>query len=115
MSYAYSACDVTMLPSSEGWGFPQAESLACGVPCVHVAYAGGNWELPTVRYVVPSGYRVEGPFNAVRPILEAEAFAEAAMGFKQKPDDCRGSVAHLEWKPLWQGCWKKWFLKGIAQ
>ncbi len=115
MSYGYSATDVTILPSSEGFGFPIAESLSCGVPVVHSTYAGGNWQLPTVRYVVPDGFHVEGQFNAQRPIFDPQNFVDAVIGFKQKPEDCRTSVAHLAWKPLWDSCWKKWFLKGIAK
>jgi len=115
LSYAYSACNVTMLPSAEGWGFPIAESLACGTPVVHSEYAGGNWNLPTVRYIKPADYRVEGTFNAQRPIFKAEEFAEAVQGFKQKREECMASVQHLAWKPLWDGCWKKWFLKGVGK
>jgi glycosyltransferase involved in cell wall biosynthesis len=114
LSYAFSACDVTMLPSSEGFGYPIAESLACGVPVVHSSYAGGNWGLDTVRYVQPNAFRVEGPFNQMRPVFDPEAFATAAMGFRPSAEECRASVIHLGWKALWDGCWKKWFLKGIA-
>src|SRR5207244_869527 len=42
LSWWYSACDLTVLPSlGEGFGYPIVESLACGVPCVHVNYGGG--------------------------------------------------------------------------
>ncbi len=115
MAYAYSACNVTMLPSSEGWGFPIAESLACGVPVVHSAYAGGNWGLPTVRYIEPSAYRVEGPFNALRPLFDPEAFATGIIGFRPSAEECVASVEHLHWPKLWKGCWRKFFLSGIAQ
>lgn len=115
LSYAYSAMDVVMIPSSEGFCFPLAEALACGVPCVHSSYGGGNWNLPTVRYVTPSAYRVEGPFNALRPLFDPEVFATAAVGFRPSAEECVASVDHLSWPKLWRGCWKKWFRQGITQ
>lgn len=115
MSYAFSACNVTIMPSSEGFGFPIAESLACGIPVVHSAYAGGNWGLDTVRYILPTAYRVEGPFNAMRPLFDPEAFATAAIGFRPSTEECVASVDHLSWPKLWKGCWKKWMSAGMQQ
>jgi len=42
MAKAYSACDITIAPGPEGWGFPIAESLACSTPVVHGSYGGGG-------------------------------------------------------------------------
>lgn len=114
MSYYYSACDVTMLPSAEGFGLPIAESLACGVPVAHGAYGGGNWGLPTVRYVNPIAFRTEGIFNCTRPVFAAGDWHLAIEGYKGPSiEDCRASVAHLDWQALWPSLWRKWMLAGV--
>ena len=46
LSYMYSTCDVTMLASSEGFGYPLVESMACGVPVVHGDFGGGAELIP---------------------------------------------------------------------
>jgi len=114
MSYYYSACNVTLLPSSEGYGYPIAESLACGVPVAHGAYGGGNWALPTVRYVNPIAYRTEGVFNCTRPVFAAGDWHLAIAGYQgPSTEDCRASVEFLDWKNLWPSRWVKWIKAGV--
>ncbi len=114
MSYLYSACDVTLLPSSEGFGLPIAESLACGVPVVHSTYGGGNWrDVVGVLSVQPVAMHLEGIYNTMRPVFDANHWAEGVRRWAGvlMPEQCRGSMAHLDWKALWPGCWKKWMLR----
>jgi glycosyltransferase involved in cell wall biosynthesis len=120
MSYLYSACDVTILPSSEGFGFPIAESLACGVPVVHSTYGGGYWggtegvlNAAGVLSIQPIHMRMEGIYNTMRPVFDPSHWAEAIDRWPGvlTQEQCRASVAHLDWKSLWPGVWKKWFLR----
>jgi glycosyltransferase involved in cell wall biosynthesis len=47
LAVRYSACDCTILPSGgEGFGYPIAESLACGTAAVVTGYAGGQELVP---------------------------------------------------------------------
>jgi len=115
MSYLYSACDVTILPSSEGFGFPIAESLSCGVPVIHSTYGGGNWRnVDGVLSVQPIHMRMEGIYNTMRPVFDPAHWAEAISRWNndvRSVEDCRASVMHLDWKSLWLGCWRKFFLR----
>src|SRR6266436_1558055 len=76
----YKQCTMTLLPSSEGFGYSWLESFACDVPCLHTDYAGGASMMRSCgleRYLVGGseysggGYawRVEGQHNCVRPVL----------------------------------------------
>lgn len=113
LAYHYSACDVTILPSAEGWGFPIAESLACGTPVLASAHAGGNWGLSTVAYMPPSGFRIEGVYNRIRPAFDAEEWSRRILaGEFPSVEDCAASVKHLGWDMLWMGRWQKWLLEG---
>src|SRR5215471_8461306 len=71
MSYLYSACDMTMLPSlGEGFGYPIVESLACGVPVIHTHYGGESELIPEENWLVGAEVqRLDGLWNCVRPVL----------------------------------------------
>jgi len=117
MSYMYSACDVTMLPSlGEGFGYPIVESLACGTPCVHGNYAGGAELIPNQSWLVdPITYRYETRNNCKRPVFNPQDWADAAFRILQeeKPAEfCRASVQYLDWKVL-KEAWVKWFKGGL--
>jgi glycosyltransferase involved in cell wall biosynthesis len=109
LSYFYSACDATFLPSlGEGFGYPIAESMACGVPCVHGDYAGGA-ELTPSRVAIEA-YRLDTPYNCIRPVYNPMRFVERIQEVLEGIDYAPESlVEHLDWKQLWPACWKKWF------
>jgi glycosyltransferase involved in cell wall biosynthesis len=110
MAWGYSACDVTLgIGKGEGFGFPLAESLACGTPVIHGAYGGALDWMPEKFLVRPSGYTHEGLYADKRPMLEAYKFAEAAINAERsdaKLPPC------LEWKTLWKE-FETWFRKGL--
>lgn len=118
MSYVYSACDFTILPSSEGFGFPIVESMACGTPVFHGSYGGGAELIPKKQWLVqPVAWRIEGLHNSLRPVFEpadwVRQITEYLEGDRVEPDYCRASVEYLFWSNLWPSCWKRWFLEGI--
>lgn len=113
----YSWCDLTIAPGlGEGFGYPIVESLACGTPCVHGAYAGGVELMPAQWLIPPQGWRMESCYNLFRPVYKADDFAAKAMAigprdFSRVPLYSR-SVKHLGWDQLWPR-WKTWISKGI--
>lgn len=118
LSYLYSACDITMLPSlGEGFGYPIVESLACGVPVVHGNYGGGAELLPDRNWLVePVTERLDGLWNCVRPVWNPKDWAEKiqeVLGEFVDSTTCMGAVEHLQWRTLWPSCWHKFFLEGI--
>src|SRR5690349_222935 len=101
LSYFYSATDVTILPSTEGFGYPIVESLACGTPCVHGNYGGGAELLPLSLRVDPYCYRLEGLHNSVRPVYRPEDWVgavEHALDYER--NKCPDLVQHLRWEVL---------------
>lgn len=115
MSYMYSACNMTILPSSEGFGYPIAESLSCNVPVITSSYAAGA-ELIQERdcLIDPKMYRIEGLSNLIRPVFDPSDFVHAMNNLLARDEfDWRDTIVHLNWKELWPSCWRKWFLEGI--
>jgi len=117
LSHFYSACNLTILPSSEGFGYPIVESLACGTPVIHSNYAGGAELVPNKDWLVePVTYRLEGIYNNLRPVWAPEDWVEAITHCLDNPWDapeCRRSVSHLDWVNL-KGPWEKWLFKGVG-
>ncbi len=106
MAEWYSQCDVTLaIGSGEGFGYPIAESLACGVHCIHGDYAGGA-ELGAIL-IKPKIHRYDGLDK--RPVFDPELWAGVASAVHgTRPDfDSR-----LDWNNLWPR-WKQWLLEGI--
>lgn len=102
MCRRYNACDVTMLPSNgEGFGYPILESQACGVPCVHVAYGGGEHYTPA--NVVPYSFRFEGLFNSKRPVTSEHQWAEMVKIGNLPTYD----MADYSWEKVWPK-WHSW-------
>lgn len=123
MAAMYHACKVTLLPSlGEGFGYPIVESLACGVPCVHTQWAGGETLVPRVAWKVPvREVRLESVYALRRPVMRAEDWANAverALVWAETEDETgkaylRGTVAHLDWPALWPR-WASWIKQGLA-
>lgn len=117
LSHGYSACDVTIAPGSEGFGYPIAESLACGVPVVHGDYAGGAELVPERWRVKPREYRIDGPWNCIRPVYKPEDWVEKVMAAASESESWTlkaytDHVAHLDWPTLWPK-WLQWFKEGL--
>jgi glycosyltransferase involved in cell wall biosynthesis len=111
----YSACDVTILPSlGEGFGYPLAESMACGVPAIHTSYGAGPEIInDTKRLVAPLSFRLDTLHNLFRPNLSPKLFADNVVAVLREPkEDCRAQVEHLFWSNL-APVWKHWFKKGL--
>jgi glycosyltransferase involved in cell wall biosynthesis len=122
LALRYSACDCTILPSGgEGFGFPIAESLACGTPCIVTDCAAGQELVPADMRVHPLGYRVDTVHNVRRAVLAGPAFAAAArvhIEIKRGDRDyeserLRDSVSHLDWTKL-RHPWERWLREGLA-
>lgn len=117
MSWRYSASNVVVMPSSEGYGYPIAEANACGVPVVHSTYAGGA-ELIQQRElkVEPMAYRMEGIYNSLRPVWNPQDWVEAVGAVLDQEwdrEELRRNVAHLDWTNM-RGPWESWLRKGVG-
>jgi len=120
----YSQCIVTIAPGlGEGWGYPIAESLACGTPVIVVNHAGGAGLVPIPAWrVEPRMWRLEGAYAQLRPVLEPYEMASAALGAiewrREEPEVvsqyCRGAVEAFSWKNL-AGYWLSWMAAGLAE
>lgn len=123
LAVAYSGCDLTILPSlGEGFGFPLAESLSCGVPVVHGNYAGGAEivrALDPSWLVEPRGWRLAERQNCLRPVFEPQDWVdliERKVEEGMPPvEQCRDAVSHLDFGLLWKSCWKRWFEEGARR
>lgn len=123
MAAFYSACDVTTLISGgEGFGYPIAESLACGTPCVTQSYAAGaGLTLPEFLFD-PLALRVDTSHNCLRAIHDgptiagklAETLEKARVEGHAWRAEIAGHTAHLSWKLL-KTVWKRWMLEGVGK
>jgi glycosyltransferase involved in cell wall biosynthesis len=110
MAWCYSACNVTLgIGSGEGWGFPLAESLACGVPVIHGKYAGGAEYVPKPLLVEPKGYRGDGLYGILRPVFKASDWAYRAM---EADNQLVALPEYIDWNNAWP-LWKQWLREGI--
>lgn len=114
LAMRYSACDATVVISGgEGFCYPVAESLSCGVPAVTGTY-GAQAELTpwTVPY---AALAVDTSHNVTRAVYDAGEVAEGiAAAIEAKPPivECEARVLHLDMKHLGL-LWKRWFRKGL--
>lgn len=114
LAMRYSACDATVVISGgEGFCYPVAESLACGVPVVTGAY-GAQAEL-TPWKVAPLATAIDTSHNVRRAMYSARDVSDTlqtVLDSKPIVEDCVGLVRHLNFKQLGLP-WKKWFHKGL--
>lgn len=109
MAQCYCAMDVTLAPGrGGGFEFPIFESLACGVPSIHIDYAGAAEFLPAEFKIEPVGF--SGDVGGIRrPHSRPEDWADAVMRL-------RGHGATLppvlDWENAWPQ-WKEWFLRSV--
>lgn len=105
-----SACDVTLGIGPEGFGYPIAESLACGVPCICGSYGAQAEFAPKPMQVDPIAFYYEGAYCSKRPVHDATKWAiRVEMNL--------GKRTSLPEKINWDGptlwsAWKEWFKKG---
>lgn len=120
LAACYSGCAVTLaVGRGEGFGYPIAESLACGTPCVHADHGGGADLLPMEYLVTPSWLHAEGPYVVERPILSVEWTAKTveAILTKKIPHFANmpnGDLWHtgLDWEIVWPQ-FAQWIQEGL--
>ena len=125
----YTRCGVTLAPGrGEGFGYPILESLACGVPCVHVDYAGGAELLPAAWRLDPGddqGHQghvdITNPYCIQRPLVSGQtvlaclkplrnAWAGAEQDLRHY---CQALVAPYYWTTL-RDRWVGWIAQGLS-
>lgn len=110
----YCACSVTLCIGVEGFGFPAAESLACGVPCICGSYGAQAEFAPKSMQVDPNAYFYEGAFCSKRPVHSPDAWAFKVE--KVLKNNYTGSLLpkHVDWNgsTLWPA-WQTWFKEGV--
>lgn len=112
MAWMYSACDITLGIGPEGFGYPIAESLACGVPCIAGSYGAQAEFVPNPMQVDPVGYFYEGAFCSKRPVHEAAKWATRVSMVLDKKYSGKLLPPSVEWDTLWPS-WESWFREGL--
>lgn len=123
LALRYSSCDCTILPTAgEGFGYPIAESLACGTACITTDYAAGQELVPREWCVEPVTYRTDTIHNVRRAVLSGYGFAAKAKDQIEKKradreyrsEEIRATIEHLDWERL-KHTWVKWFVDGVRE
>ena len=121
LALRYSGCSATILPSAgEGFGYPIAESLACGTACITTDYAAGQEIVPEDCRVRPVAFHVETAHNVLRAILSGHGFAQKVIPQVEKKQEdweyrsveLQASVDYLQWNNL-KHPWTRWLLEGL--
>jgi glycosyltransferase involved in cell wall biosynthesis len=115
IAWAYSAADVMIAVSSEGFGYVPQQSLACGLPTIGTSYAASAEFVPPDLQVAPIAYYLESPFLIQRPIHDPAAIAAKVEQVIANPPDRTRSLLDpsYEWDNLWPR-YREWLLKGLA-
>jgi glycosyltransferase involved in cell wall biosynthesis len=114
MAQSYSAMDITLgIGRGEGFGYPIAESLACGVPCISGSYGAQSDFLPRSMQVDPQLLRIENDLNLVRPLYGIEDWVRTIESLLPT-DSCEQSLLpmDLDWVNLWPR-FAQWFKDGV--
>lgn len=112
MAVGYSALDFSFgIGRGEGFGYPIAESLACGVPCICSSYGAQSDYVHPADQIDPFRLRIEGPLNLLRPIHHVGAWANGVKMFLREPEEIR-LPSELDWKSLWLR-FAEWFKDGL--
>lgn len=122
LAFRYSDCNVTILPTGgEGFGYPIAESMLCGTPCITTNYAAGQELVDPQHRVTPVAHKLETRYNLYRAVNSADKFAAGVVyaianqethGRLNDSNHCHNRCSHLYWHNL-DTQWRKWFMKGI--
>jgi len=120
LALAYSACNVTLAPGMEGFGYPIAESMACGIPVVTGDEHGGTELVPWRggRVAGHTSIKIEGIHNCLRTVHDFRTWTDGVLDLANNPppsSEIRSCVEHLAWDSLWSGVFKKWFLAGVPK
>jgi len=115
MAWMYSACNLTLGIGPEGFGYPIAESLACGVPCICGSYGAQAEFAPKAMQVAPIAYTYEGAFCSKRPVHAPGMWADKVEKCLALRSEKSLLPASVDWNgpTLWPA-WEKWFREGLA-
>jgi glycosyltransferase involved in cell wall biosynthesis len=107
----YSACNITLGIGPEGFGYPIAESLCCGTPCVTGSYGGQSDFAPKMFQVAPMAFRYEGIFGIQRPVYNSADFTKAILS-ALKWSKGNKTAPVCSWDSVWPD-WEAWIRKGL--
>ena len=117
----YQACRVTFAPGlGEGWGYPIVESMALGIPCAVINYAGGAELVPWKMRASPASWRWDGLYCLKRPVVnpyDALHALQFAVEYTECGDKTREYVRSLgqkwAWSKIWPELWRPWVEEGL--
>ncbi len=114
LAMRYSACDATVVISGgEGFCYPVAESLSCGVPCVTGEYGAQaeltHWRVGVYAHTVDTTHNVRRAIYSPTDVFIA---LQTVMDMQPRSEECEGLVDHLDMSKLGL-LWKRWLRKGL--
>jgi glycosyltransferase involved in cell wall biosynthesis len=115
MAMRYSGCDcTTVISGGEGFCYPAAESLSCGVPVVAGNYSA-QCELLDPRLRCPAVHtQIETMHNTRRAIYLIPRIVQSIdIALRSQNASTVEMVQHLDW-PVLGIQWKKWFKRGLT-